>query len=329
MAALQVHPDVAYLVDAPHPQAPLVITFGFVSWDELPIFDFVRRLRKLEIAREQPLNWILVRDPANLWYQHGVPGLGRGVDEVAVALRSLIAQLQPNSLSTLGQSMGGYAAVLFGALLNADHILAFGPLSYLRSDWARRDGDTRWLASMEKLDQFPPAQRYDDLPSLLATLPRMPVVHLLYGTGLEADLQLTNYDPLHLARFAKVPGVEIHKVPEAGHAVTEWLVKMKRMDGVLEHLLLPGRPHMTGAPYIDLSGSPSHPDYRRIDQGWRSWIAENLALDASREQLLGDLVSFGFHPGEAQSEIDRAFRSPYLQAAARLAARIPRSSEPG
>ncbi|WP_275228387.1 hypothetical protein [Novosphingobium album (ex Liu et al. 2023)] len=173
IAAVQANPDAGYLIDAPYSEAPLVISFGFVSWNELPAFDFVGRTRKFEKAMGRPINRILVRDPANFWYLYGVPGLGHDVDAVTSALRGMIARLRPTSVSTVGQSMGGYAALMFGALLEVEQILSFGPLSYFRSDRARRDGDTRWLATMEKLDRLPPVgPRYDDLPALLASVAR-------------------------------------------------------------------------------------------------------------------------------------------------------------
>jgi len=312
LAAAQANPDVGYLVDAPYPDAPLVITFGFVSWDDLPKFDFVRRLQKLEASSGRGINQIMIRDTANFWYQHGVSGLGRDVDGVALALRRIIAQLQPASVSTLGQSMGAYAAVLFGALLGADQVLAFGPLSYFRSDWAQRDGDTRWLATMEKLDRFAPARHYDDLPGLLASLPRIPATHLVYGTGPEAGEEFANFDALHAARYEGIPGVDVHIIPEANHAVVEWLIKMKLIDTMLSQLLLPDKARKRRAAGPKLAKSRGQAEFRDFDDGWRTWIAENLALKANQEQLLRDLMNQGFHAGEAQREIDKAVRSPYL-----------------
>ena len=95
-------------------------------------------------------------------------GWGADVDETAEALRSLVDRMAPSWVGAVGQSMGAYAAILFGTLLEVDRVLAFGPLSYLRSDWARRDSDFRWLRTFEALDHLPPLRRYDDLPTFLA-----------------------------------------------------------------------------------------------------------------------------------------------------------------
>jgi hypothetical protein len=314
----EANPDVGVIVDAPHPGAPLVVAFGYVEWEAPNRFDFARRLRKLEQAGGRPLNLILVRDVANLWYQYGVNGLGPDVRTAAASLRDRIAALRPASVGTIGQSMGGYAAILFGALLNANRVLAFGALSYMRSDWARRDDDLRWLAVMETLDRFPPRHRYDDLPALLAASPSAPAMHLVYGTGPEEGGP-PNRDDLHAARYAALPGVGVERIPEAGHAVVEWLIQRQRIDACLQHHLLDplGDPALRWQPPTGLSAGAPVP-LKPWNHGWRNWIAENLALGADEGSVMGALVGHGFHPGEARREIYKAARSPYHVPLARL-----------
>lgn len=319
------NPDIGFVVDAPHANAPLVIAFGFASWDALNDFDFDGRTLKLAETTGVALNRILVRDTANLWYQHGVSGLGRDADEVAGALRAWIARLRPSSVSTVGQSMGGYAAILFGALLGADRVLAFGPLSYLRADWARRDGDTRWLPAFDKLQRFPPARLYDDLPALLAATPRLPAIRVVIGSAGATD-QPENLDRLHAQRLAASAAVSVQEFPQAPHAVVQWLIEKGRIDELLQRWLLPDAAALplptenparkASEPTDDARAAPSFTD------AWRSWIAENLALGATLDALLPGLVAHGFHVGEAQRELDKAARSPYLQPARRLAQRV-------
>ena len=319
------NPDIGFVVDAPHADAALVIAFGFASWDALNAFDFDGRTLKLAECTGVALNRILVRDTANFWYQHGVSGLGRDADEVAAALRDWIARLRPRSVSTLGQSMGGYAAILFGALLGADRVLAFGPLSYLRSDWARRDGDTRWLPAFDKLQRFPPARLYDDLPALLAATPRLPAIRVVIGSA-SAPGQAQNLDRLHAQRLAASAAVSVQEFAQAPHAVVQWLIEQGRIDALLRQWLLPDASALpspaenaarnAGAPPDDARAAPAFTD------AWRSWIAENLALGVAADTLLPTLVEHGLHVGEAQRELDKAARSPYLAPARRLAQRV-------
>lgn len=315
----QADPDIGYYVDAPHEGVPLVITFGFADWTALPRFDFIGRLRKLMAATGQPLNLIAVRDTANFWYQHGVTGLGRDVDEVAASLRGLITDLRPASIHMVGQSMGGYAAILFGALLGVDQVLAFGPLSYLRDDWARRDGDARWIGVMESLRRHPPARIYDDLPALLTTRP-VPV-RIILGTGAEADGSV-NSDAIHARRFSGLAGVTIKCEEHAPHAVVQWLIDTAQLDDLLRQWLSSVMQIGNEKSVVMPDAVPDDPIHATFDDGWRGWIAENLALGAAQEGLLSALVANQFHPGEAQREIDKARRSPYLAAAHRLANRV-------
>jgi len=60
----------------------------------------------------------------------------------------------------------------------------------------------------------------------------------------------------------------------------------------------------------------------RVDANWRRWIAENLMLGLHPSALTPILTQAGIPATEAQSEIETALRSPYLQGARRLANRL-------
>ncbi|AIY42155.1 Hypoxia-inducible factor 1 alpha inhibitor [Collimonas arenae] len=63
-----------------------------------------------------------------------------------------------------------------------------------------------------------------------------------------------------------------------------------------------------------------------INDDWRRWIGENLALDANPQDLFNVLVSQGVAAQEAQSEVQAALANPYLlgarQAGQRLKSRL-------
>jgi len=60
----------------------------------------------------------------------------------------------------------------------------------------------------------------------------------------------------------------------------------------------------------------------RVDANWRRWIAENLMLGTHPTALVPILTQAGIAVTEANSEIEAALRSPYLQGARRLANRV-------
>ncbi len=64
----------------------------------------------------------------NDWYTEGIEGLGEDYTSTTVALKKLIDQYSgtTNKILTLGGSMGGYGAVLYGSLIDADYSLSSG-----------------------------------------------------------------------------------------------------------------------------------------------------------------------------------------------------------
>ncbi|MBG6221455.1 MULTISPECIES: hypothetical protein [unclassified Janthinobacterium] len=247
------------LVDRIVPGAPLVIAFGFVSWTTRPAFDFYGRLRKLEQASGQPLNKILVRDSGNAWYHRRIAGLGSHVDETAQALRELVRRIAPSQVATIGQSMGAYAAVMFGLLLEAQQIVAFGPLSFLDVQQARLYHELRWLTVMESLAQDAPASGYYDLAALCrARATQQTHLHLLFGTrpdaarpnaarpdaasaGGSASISASesvNLDAMHAQRLAAFGRCTLYPFPDAGHTVVQHLIDTQRINGLLAACVL-------------------------------------------------------------------------------------------
>ena len=65
-------------------------------------------------------------------YHKGILGVSTSVDETTEYLRKETVGRSP--LIFIGTSGGGYAAILFGSLLNVDHVIAFIPPTILYRD---------------------------------------------------------------------------------------------------------------------------------------------------------------------------------------------------
>ncbi|MDO8040755.1 hypothetical protein [Janthinobacterium sp. SUN137] len=292
------------LVDRIVPGAPLVIAFGFVSWTTRPAFDFYGRLRKLEQASGQHLNKVLVRDSGNAWYHRRIAGLGNHVDETAQALRELVRRIAPGQVSTVGQSMGAYAAVMYGLLLDAQQIVAFGPLSFLDVQQARLYHELRWLPVMESLAQDPPPSGYYDLAALCrARATADTQLHLVFGTrpdvarpdvanaGASAS-ESVNLDAMHAQRLAAFGRCTLHPYPQSGHAVVQHLIDTKRINGLLASCILG----------LTLEEEPMS----EIGAAWHDWVAENLRLGCAGEQLVAVLQQHGFSLASSMAAVDAA-----------------------
>lgn len=240
LEAARWNPEAGCLIDRVHPGRPLVVGFSTEDWHHPPVFEFFDSTRRLESRLGGPLNQVLIRDSANAWYHRGVPGLGAHVDEVAATLRSLIDAIRPAAVITLGQSMGGYAAILFGLLVGAARAVAFGPLSHLDPEEAACYGDLRFFPVMEDLRADPPRSVYLDLPQLSAALNDPGSVHVVFGTHPGHDDGVSgNLDALHAYRLASRPNVRLHPYPGSAHPVARWLHDHGELDDLLGRLVLP------------------------------------------------------------------------------------------
>ena len=75
-----------------------------------------------------PENVVFLNCPRNSWYVDGIPGLGDGIESSAEGLLAVLdeAGLAHTRKLFWGGSMGGFGAVAFGALANADQVVATG-----------------------------------------------------------------------------------------------------------------------------------------------------------------------------------------------------------
>ncbi|HBB33701.1 MAG TPA: hypothetical protein DDZ80_27120 [Cyanobacteria bacterium UBA8803] len=276
--------DAAYLVDEIHPNEVLIISFGFVSWDSPARFDFYGRTKKLANLVNKPINRILVRDVSNSWYHNGIPGLGSNVDEVAESLKQLIKQISPSKVITIGQSMGAYAAIMFGQLIGADRVIAFGPLSFLESEKARAIGDKRWLSVMEGLEANLPEVRYFDLLELCQQSSYSPEIQILYGQKPDPETPgEVNLDDFHATRMNALSNCTLHPYQDSGHAIVKHLIDNKQIDHVLAKAIFGIKLEISNQQKTAL-----------LPEAWQVWLAENLSKGVLPHQLVDILHQHGF-----------------------------------
>jgi pimeloyl-ACP methyl ester carboxylesterase len=112
---------------------------------------------------------LFVRDPGQRWYQYDaeiISDAARRITDTAVATGV-------NHLSCIGNSMGGFGALLFGQLCAADAILAFAPQTTILPSQTSEMGDQRWLRFQRNIAVYP----LPDLNALSSATGRVTVVH--------------------------------------------------------------------------------------------------------------------------------------------------------
>ncbi len=123
--------SVSVMTDFDPGREVLLISFAGIGIGMgVPYFEF------LKLISDLPVQKMFVRDVYKSWYHAGLKGLAANIDEGADVLRGLIEESGAKRVLTIGNSMGGYAAILYGALLEADEVLAFAPTTF--ANWKNR-----------------------------------------------------------------------------------------------------------------------------------------------------------------------------------------------
>jgi pimeloyl-ACP methyl ester carboxylesterase len=179
----------------------------------VPAFEFAN------LTSDLPAHRVFLRDPGRLYFQRGVPGAGGSALEVADFLRAHRDRLGVRRVVTLGNSVGGYAAVLFGALLDADEAHAIATKTSIRG--ADDFHDVRIFERLRDEGRVP--AEFADLREVLLSRPtRRLQVHLHYPGGHALDTR-------QAWRLDRVPGVHLHRYPWPDHR----LVRVLRDRGFL------------------------------------------------------------------------------------------------
>ena len=228
-------PNASLAVDPGDGHRTVLAAFGGIAGAlGIPPFEFFRMSQAYDVAR------VFVRDLGQSWYHGGLPGHASDLEGTGDGLRTTLAGLDAERVVFVGNSMGGYAAMLFGSMLDVDEVLAFAPQSFIDVENRRRKRDRRWPEQMKRAQALA-GGRAEDLLPILAEYRGSMRVRILYS-------RKHRLDRVHAERLESVPCVELRAFRAGGHG----LIKALRDDGTL-HDVLAGA--LTGASAHDDSAS--------------------------------------------------------------------------
>jgi len=202
----------------------LVVAFGGINHGigiGVPPFEFLRSLSA------QGCDAIFVRDSSQAWYQLGIDGVAPDVVGLAHWLRAR----RRGYLRTVvvGNSMGGYAALLFGWLAEFDITMAFSPQTTIAPSDRIVLGDRRWQPLIERVHAQSSDGRYYDVREVLPSLGGVEGVEqaslLFFGAN-------DREDAAHAMRLAGEPGCHLFAVNDSHHQA----VKALRDAGILTRM---------------------------------------------------------------------------------------------
>lgn len=184
----------------------------------------------LRMTKSWPINKIYVRDVYNLWYHANFEGIGPGIGALQSFLKFVVEMCQPARCVAVGGSMGGYAALLFGALMHLDGVLAFGPQTCLSPRWRLRHGDTFLWALKQKIYRSPARMpAFYDLRDVL----------LERGGGVQAQIHL-GYDRLdqaHARHVEDIAGIQLVYHDTRRHDLSRVLNKKGGLESVVNEFV--------------------------------------------------------------------------------------------
>lgn len=190
----------------------LYIFFGGIrSGISIPPFEFYKSAGILDDHK------IFVRDLEQCWYQAGLPGISRVVHETADYLHKQIERILPEQVRFVGNSMGGFAAILFHALIGTGQAIAFSPQTFISPRLRLKHGERPWRRETRRTYRkslF--KQTVWDLKPLLSEKRNDLNISVFVSTGHRRDLA-------HAHHTEHLPGVTIHTFDSGGHAVVKLL----------------------------------------------------------------------------------------------------------
>jgi|GEM_PF-5878815 len=350
-----------YWVDRIVTNGSLVISFGRAITSEGG-FEHAQFLECVVQRHDRPFHRILLRDTARSGYYQGVAGLGRSVEEVAASLHLLITELSPSEVIAFGTGLGGHAALVYGILLGVQRIVAIDPPAHLIAEDLVRHNDHRWHAELSELPEETLARRYDVVTLASQTSFKGRAFILFGTQHANEHADAVHLDVLHAHWLARAEQVTLFPYVGPPGNFWESHPPGDNVEDVLRRYFFEKPASSSTAPppapvedcspqmiplqhyHFDLTlisidkedlasaggdslnyaaaGKLEVPTQRKINDGWRSWIAENLILGASPNSVRDTLVTHGIQEAEASAEILDALRSPYFWGSQRLCNRL-------
>jgi hypothetical protein len=192
----------------------------------LPPFEFATLTASIGVTR------FFLRDIEQTWYQSGLPGVAPDLRGVATELQRRLGDAGADHCCMIGNSMGGYAAIVIGALMNVSAVHAFSPQTFIGT-WLRfLNWDTRWKRQIRSAIRTASADAsLFDLRAFLRAMSYSTIINVHYSTS-------DRLDRIHAERLRGLSNVRLHAYSEGGHALVKTLRDSGRLREIIERDLL-------------------------------------------------------------------------------------------
>ena len=126
---------------------------------------------------------IFIHDLHNSWYHHKIGYLFTNIEDIIKIIQQLLEGKNYKTILCIGASMGGYMALLVGAIIKASHIIAFSPQTFLDAKNREKYQDTRWEKALKNI-----SHEYQDLQLVYQNIDTTSMdIQIHYAKNLQLD----------------------------------------------------------------------------------------------------------------------------------------------
>lgn len=192
---------------------------GIANGIAMPPFEFYKYSKIMDCSK------IFLRDLKQSWYHLGLKDKSKNIVETKHIIENLIRENTPEHLTFVGNSMGGFAAILFANLIGQGRVVAFAPQTFISPSMRWKARDARWkIAIYKTYFKTIGVPKFFDLREVLSS------------SQVPTDIYFSATDSLdtkHAKHLEHFKNVRIHEISEGGHGV----VKTLRDRGMLSDIL--------------------------------------------------------------------------------------------
>jgi len=183
---------------------------GMKSIIGMPPFEFYNASK---ILNE---NKIFLRDLSQCWYHCGLQGISNDIDTTTKFIQKEISKINPTKVYFVGNSMGGYAAILFASLTKQGDAIAFAPQTFICPNLRKQLLDTRWSQHISNTYKISACKKkaYDLKPLLSRRKEQRISIFVSKNHHL---------DYIHANHLRDVPCVNIYEFNRADHKIVRLL----------------------------------------------------------------------------------------------------------
>jgi hypothetical protein len=203
----------------------LLVSFGGIRQGlGVHVFEFFKSLENLDCDK------IFIRDFNQAWYHKGIDKDQSSINETVLYLKEKCKGYK--KVCFLGNSMGGYASILFGVLVEVDTILAFSPQTFIDRFNRLKYLDRRWKKQIQSIYSSNAKQpTFFDLKKVLKTKRNIKTKIFIHHSSKH------RLDNAHAQRIRNLNNVKVFPHSQGGHAVVRWIKEKGELISIIEEAI--------------------------------------------------------------------------------------------